>query len=113
MSEKERYNFNRIIQLGEQLAKYLNDNDITADKISEDFSVQWTVTTPLYNIGERVYKIPNEIKEEYPEIPWAKISGLRHRLVHDYEGIKWDIVIEIIFNDLPMFIKNLKKINID
>ena len=48
---------------------------------------QWAVTTPLYNIGEQVYKISEETKAQHPEIIWNVVSGLRHRLVHDYDGI--------------------------
>ena len=51
----------------------------------EQEPLQWTVTTPLYNIGEHAYYHSNEFKEKYPEVPWAKISGLRHRLVHNDE----------------------------
>lgn len=29
------------------------------------------------------------------------ISGLRHRLVHDYEGTNWNIIANVVFDDLP------------
>lgn len=54
---------------------------ITPEKICNEETVRWTVTTPLYNIGERVYNLSEEFKKEYSDI---KIAGLRHR-VHHYE----------------------------
>lgn len=29
------------------------------------------------------------------------ISGLRHRLVHDYEGTNWQMIVEVVFEDIP------------
>lgn len=38
-------------------------------------------------VGEAAAKISAETKENYPEIPWADIIGMRHRLVHAYFDI--------------------------
>ena len=57
---------------------------------------QWAVTAPLYNTGEQVYHISPEMKSAYPEIPWTLVSGLRHRLVHDYDGINWKFDVESV-----------------
>ena len=76
----------------------------------EDEFSQWAVTTPLYNIGEQVYKISAELKAKYPDIPWNVVSGLRHRLVHDYEGINWSIIVEVVFDEMNDFINQIKKI---
>ncbi len=66
--------------------------------------------TPLYNIGEQVYKISDEAKQENPEIIWSVVSGLRHRLVHDYEGINWSIIVEVIFDEMDDFVHSVEKL---
>ena len=35
-------------------------------------------------IGEAVKKIPNERREQYPDIPWKSIAGMKDMLVHEY-----------------------------
>lgn len=70
--------------------------------------MQWLVTTPLYNIGEHVYAISKEYKNEHPDIPWAMISGLRHRLVHDYDGTNWNIISDVVFEELPLLISQIQ-----
>ena len=72
--------------------------------------LQWAVTTPLYNIGEQVYKISDEMKQQHPEIIWSVVAGLRHRLVHDYEGINWSIIVEVIFDEMNDFVESIKKL---
>lgn len=64
----------------------------------------------MYNIGEQVYKISNELKKENPEITWSMVSGLRHRLVHDYEGINWTIIVEVVFDEMGKFIDSIQKL---
>ena len=68
------------------------------------------VTTPLYNIGEQVYQLSPEFKRSYPEQPWNMVAGLRHRLVHDYDGINWSIIVEVVYEDMNPFVQSLKEI---
>ena len=38
------------------------------------------------------------------------ISGLRHRLVHDYEGTNWQMIVEVVFEDIPALLVQLEKL---
>lgn len=38
------------------------------------------------------------------------ISGLRHRLVHDYEGTNWQMIVEVVFEDIPALLLQLEKL---
>ena len=75
-----------------------------------DYSLQWLVTTPLYNIGEHVYNLSDKYKSEHPDIQWFMIAGLRHRLVHDYDGTNWNIIADVVFNELPVLINQIKEL---
>ena len=93
--------------------RYLRDNDIDAAAIESNQVVQWTITTPLYNIGEQVYNLSEELKAAHPEIPWHRISGMRHRLVHDYEDTNWSIVSEAVMRDVPLFLEQVAQLQIE
>ena len=108
-AEDERL-IRRIIEFSDALASELVKKGITAEAIKSDEYTQWAITTPLYNIGEFTSHISSELKAKHPEIPWAKIAGLRHRLVHDYPGTNWDIVVEVVFSSLPEYTMQLKAI---
>lgn len=108
---KER--LKKIILTYEKLSLYLYTQDISKDSILNDYTVQWTVTPPLYNIGEQTYQVSKELKSTYPQIPWSKVAGLRHRLVHDYDDTNWDTVVLIIYESLPLYIEELNKVMID
>ena len=36
------------------------------------------------------------------------IAGLRHRLVHDYDGTNWNIIADVVFEELPILIEQLR-----
>jgi len=55
----------------------------------------------LQIIGEAARKLPAEFKEEHPEVPWTKIIGMRHILVHQYFEIDVDLVWTLVEHHLP------------
>lgn len=52
--------------------------------------------------GEAAFKISGGLQDRHPEIPWPKIIGFRHRVVHDYFGIDLDAVWKIATVELPL-----------
>ncbi len=52
-------------------------------------------------IGEASRNIPEDIRGEYPDIPWSKMIGLRNIAIHEYFGVDLSIVWEIITRNLP------------
>ena len=63
----------------------------------------------LQIIGEAARAIPQNERDEYPDIPWSKIVGMRHILVHDYFGIDLKIVWQAVSTDLPNLKSQLQK----
>ncbi len=64
----------------------------------------------LIQIGERVNQIPESVYEEYPEIPWHELYGLRNRIVHGYDKVKKSIIWATIVQDLPKIKSQIQKI---
>jgi len=110
MKQTDKQRLEKIIDYADKLMKYLRDNNIDRKVLMTEYSVQWAVTTPLYNIGEHVYHLSEELKGQHDEIPWMMISGLRHRLVHDYDGTNWSIIVEVVFSELPEFAEQVRAI---
>ena len=59
------------------------------------------VIRSLEVMGEAVKKIPNEVRDRYPEIPWKYIAGMRNKLIHEYHGIDLEIIWEVVKKEAP------------
>ncbi len=99
---------------------YLDDLSVAMTRISEyisgitfeDFKKDYkTVDAVIRNfeiIGEASKNISSELKNRYPEIPWAEMYSLRNKISHEYFGIDYEIIWDIAVNYLP---QNLIQIN--
>lgn len=68
------------------------------------------VVRNLEIIGEACRAIPEEVRENHPEIEWRKIVGLRNILIHQYFGIDVEIVWDLVRNKLPELREKMEKL---
>ena len=113
MKYSDQQRIHKIYENAVKLYGYIRENEISKEDLLSDFSLQWLVTTPLYNIGEHVYNLSGQYKEKHSEIQWTMIAGVRHRLVHDYDGTNWNIISDVVFDELPILIKQLEKLLVE
>jgi len=80
----------------------------------DQFSAHYmTVEACLYNIqviGEAAVRLPENIKDDNPQIPWPLIKGMRNRLIHEYFGTDLNLVWNVIKNELPTLKTELEEI---
>ena len=74
--------------------------NLTHEKFIADDRTFDAVSHNLQIIGEAVKNIPQPIREEYPQIEWRKIAGLRDLIAHAYFAIDDEIIWDIIQNKL-------------
>lgn len=52
-------------------------------------------------IGEATWRLSEPLKDKSPQVPWKKIAGMRHVLVHDYFEVNWTRVYETARDHVP------------
>jgi uncharacterized protein with HEPN domain len=69
----------------------------------------FAVIRALEVVGEAAKKIPADVRERYPDVPWREMSGLRDKLIHDYFGVNlsviWKTVTDDVSNPIPLISK--------
>ncbi len=83
----------------------LNDETFAKDRRTVD-----AVTRNLEIIGEAVKYLPEDITDQFPEIPWRAIAGLRDILAHGYFRIDDSIIWDSASIHNPMPVTAVKKL---
>ncbi len=63
--------------------------------------VKDAVAMNIANMGECSAHIPDFITEKYTGIPWREMKAMRNLIAHDYPGIDWNLVWEVVTMRLP------------
>ena len=62
------------------------------DEFMRDWVIQDALMRQLEILGEAAGKVSSDFVRAYPGIPWSDITGLRHKLIHDYFEVDLDVV---------------------
>lgn len=73
----------------------------------EDETLKRAVVRSLEIIGEATKKIPADFKVKWNTIHWKNMAGMRDRLIHDYIGVNYSIVWDVMKNKIPVMHKEI------
>ena len=103
-----RHGFSTCYRLPRKPGRYLQnlgEAEFVASSRDQD-----AVVRQLTVLGEAAKRVSADFRNEHPEIPWKKISGLRDVIVHDYFHVNLEKVWRIVTEELPSLIVTLKAI---
>lgn len=103
-----RFYLDDMIGFAEKVLAYTSGLD--AAQFASGGMVHDAVLRNLELIGEAATRIPEEIRQSNPQIPWRMIIATRNRLIHGYLGIDNDTLWSIIRDDVPALLQNLQSI---
>ena len=83
---------------------------LTKDDLLDDETLKRAVVRSLEVIGEAAKKIPADFKFKWNLIEWKNMTGMRDRLIHDYIGINYSIVWNVIKNKIPKLHEQIQEV---
>jgi uncharacterized protein with HEPN domain len=95
-----------MLRFAERAIRHLEGLDeprFMADEMAQD-----AVIRAVSVVGEAAYRISAATRAAHPDLPWALIVGMRHRLVHDYGGIRLERLWATVKQDLPTLVALLR-----
>lgn len=69
--------------------------------LQADRRTMLAVTRCLEIIGEAARQIPAAFQEQHPAIPWREVISFRNVIAHEYFGVDYEIVWDVIQTEIP------------
>jgi uncharacterized protein with HEPN domain len=80
------------------------------DSFIKDEIIKRAVVRAIEIIGEASKKLDTGFKAENNHIPWKKMAGMRDVLIHDYMGVDYELVWEVVSIHLPKLLPDIQSL---
>jgi uncharacterized protein with HEPN domain len=87
--------------------------EICAGKTLETLLKDWQATAALERfieiIGEAVKRLPADLRDRYPGVPWKEIAGTRDHLSHGYDDVDYQVLWDAVNGDVPALLVTIEQ----
>lgn len=108
LPEKDLTRLRHMLDYAQEAVAFVQNtsfSDFIADR-----KLHLAVTHLIELVGEAANHISSETQNQYPQIPWPQVIGMRHRLIHGYDFLDYGILWQTVQDDFPSLIQTLKEI---
>ena len=70
--------------------------------------LQDAVIRRLLVIAEAARRVSETTRQTLTNVAWQEINGMRNRLVHEYDDVNLNIVWDVVQEEMPSLIEELK-----
>lgn len=83
---------------------------VTFEELVSDFRINFAVFRALEIVGEATKRLPAELREKYPDVPWQEMAGMRDRIIHGYDTVDYKIVWDTVKKRIPVVRPKIQQI---
>ena len=83
------------------------------DRFEGDFRINYAVVRTLEIVGEATKRLPPSLRQEYPDIPWKNMAGMRDQIIYGHDNVDLEIVWGVVKTDIPRIKPRIRQILVD
>lgn len=100
-----------ILDAMEKAEEMLSGADF--ETFETDYQLNFAVVRALEIVGEATKRLPATLRNQYPDIPWQDMAGMRDRIIHGYDVVNLRIVWETVKGRIPELKPRIQQILAD
>ena len=108
MKKDDSVYLHHIMDAFVQIERYTDG--VTHEEFLSNSLLQDGVIRQLEVMGEAARNLSEDLRNEYPKIPWSQMISLRNRMIHAYFNVNLQIIWEIIQGDIPNLKQETKRV---
>ena len=108
MNESDRIRLLHMLDAAKEAVAFAKGRERT--HLESDRMLALALIKEVEIIGEAATRVSRELVEANPQIPWAKVAGMRNRLIHAYFDIDFDILWETVVTAVPALATQLERL---
>jgi len=83
---------------------------VSISQFESDYRINFAVVRALEIISEAAKRLPDELRQRYPDIPWKSMAGMRDRIIHSYDDVDLQIVWAVVKSDIPLIKPKIEQV---
>lgn len=74
---------------------------VSVEQLQDSVEKTYLMTAAFTIMGEAAGRLPQSLRSRHAQVPWQDVIRMRHRIVHGYDQVDWDVVWTTVNQDLP------------
>lgn len=83
---------------------------INRDFFLKDETLKRSFVRSLEIIGEATKNLPDDFRNSHPQVSWKQMAGMRDKLIHEYFGVDYNVVWDVVIHQVPFLHDEIQKI---
>jgi uncharacterized protein with HEPN domain len=82
--------------------------NVTRLQFNQDEMRQDAIVRRIEIMGEATKQLSMNFRQQYPNLPWKQMAGMRDVVIHNYAEVDLDFVWQVMIEEIAPLIKQLE-----
>jgi uncharacterized protein with HEPN domain len=98
-----------------EYARYAQElcGSTTLPQLVADWRIALAFERIMEVLGEAVKRLPADLRDRYPAVPWKLVIGMRDRVSHGYDAVDYQTLWDAVHQDIPALLATVERMLAD